>query len=116
MDMKPGRDISMVLAVLAAVIAAPAQTAAPSPAAPAASPEPAGADDLFQLGRQWFDAYASPEIKAQFEFPTKEKWDAFGLRLQRCEVGHLQPGEQVLLDVADTVLHAPLLVVMGSSP
>ena len=83
MDMKPGRAISMVMAVLAAVMAAPAQTAAPSPAAPAASPEPAGADDLFQLGRQWFDAYASPEIKAQFEFPTKEKWDAFGLRLQR---------------------------------
>jgi membrane-bound lytic murein transglycosylase D len=47
------------------------------------APPPAGADELYQLGRTLFDALAPPEIKAQFEFPTREQWDAFGSRLQQ---------------------------------
>lgn len=50
--------------------------------APVKSPPTSEADDLFKLGKQLFEELAPPEIKAQFEFPSKEQWDAFGLRLQ----------------------------------
>jgi peptidoglycan lytic transglycosylase D len=64
-----------------AVIGA-AQTPPPVP-----SPGPAGAqptaDDLFKLGKQLFDDYAPPEIKQQYEFPSKEQFDEFLARLQR---------------------------------
>ena len=52
--------------------------AQPPPAAPA--PEQ---DELFKLGQQLFDQFAPPEVKAQFEFPTREKFDEFLARLQR---------------------------------
>ena len=54
--------------------------------APAASPQkPAtpSTDDLFKLGQQLFDQLASPEIKAQYEFPSKQQWDEFAARLQK---------------------------------
>jgi len=62
---------------LAVALPLPAQT---PPAAPAAAP--ASTDELFRLGQQLFDQLAPPEIKAQYEFPTREQWDAFALRLQ----------------------------------
>ena len=58
-----------------------AQTPAPQPAA---QPTP---DELFQLGKQLFDQLAPAEIKEQFEFPSKEQWDAFAVRLQRALEG-----------------------------
>jgi membrane-bound lytic murein transglycosylase D len=48
----------------------------PSPT-PAANP-----DDLYKLGQQLFDQYAPPDIKAQYDFPSKGQWDAFAARLQ----------------------------------
>jgi len=45
-------------------------------------PAPAGSDDLYEAGRQLFEEYAPPEVKAQYEFPTKEQWDSFAARLQ----------------------------------
>jgi membrane-bound lytic murein transglycosylase D len=39
--------------------------------------------DLYQLGRQLFDQYAPPDIKQQYEFPTKEQFDEFMTRLER---------------------------------
>lgn len=39
-------------------------------------------DDLYNFGKQLFDQYAPPEVKAQFAYPTKEQWDAFAARLQ----------------------------------
>lgn len=51
--------------------------------AEAPAPPPADADDLFKLGQQLFDQLAPPEIKAQFDFPSKEQWDTFAARLQR---------------------------------
>ena len=45
--------------------------------------KPAAEDPLYQQARQLFEALAPPEIKAQFEFPAKEQWDAFGVRLTR---------------------------------
>jgi membrane-bound lytic murein transglycosylase D len=57
------------------VLAAAAQSPPPTP--------PANTDDLYQVGQQLFDAYAPPEIKQDYSFPTKEQWDAFAGRLQQ---------------------------------
>jgi membrane-bound lytic murein transglycosylase D len=67
---------------LAAASFATGQTAAPKTA-----PADPTADELFQLGKQLFDQLAPAEVKAQFEFPSKEQWDAFALRLQRALEG-----------------------------
>jgi membrane-bound lytic murein transglycosylase D len=50
--------------------------------APAPVPAPPASDQLYQLGQQLFDQYAPPEVKAQYDFPTKEQWDGFAARLQ----------------------------------
>ena len=44
-------------------------------------------EDLYKLGRQIFEELAPPEIKAQFDFPSKEQWDEFAARLQRALEG-----------------------------
>ena len=53
---------------------------------PAKKPEPAApeitADDIYAAGKELFDTYVSPEVKAQFAFPDKKQWDAFVVRLQ----------------------------------
>jgi membrane-bound lytic murein transglycosylase D len=63
----------------------PALLAAPPPATPS-RPEPT-ADELFQLGQQLFDQLAPPEIKAEYEFPSKQQWDEFAARLQKALEG-----------------------------
>jgi membrane-bound lytic murein transglycosylase D len=63
-------------------------------------PAPVDADQLYQLGKQVFEGYAPPEVKAQFEFPTKEQWDNFGARLQRALEG------ESLEDLADLLPEA----------
>lgn len=58
--------------------------AKPSPAAPDANPDQTPApDQLYDLGRNLFDQYAPPEIKEEYEFPSKEQWDEFAAKLQR---------------------------------
>jgi len=60
---------------------APTSIARPAPKPPA---EPAPATDaLFDLGKSLFDEYAPAEVKEQFEFPSKDQWDAFAAKLQR---------------------------------
>ncbi|MEO6567115.1 MAG: lytic transglycosylase domain-containing protein, partial [Opitutaceae bacterium] len=49
---------------------------------PAATPSPGGSD-LFEIGRQLFEQYAPPEIKAQYEFPSTKQGDEFATRFQR---------------------------------
>ena len=66
---------SLSLIVLLAAGTAFAETPAPAPAM--------SADDLFAQGKALFDTYAPPEIKEQFEFPTREKWDEFFVRLEK---------------------------------
>lgn len=61
-------------------------TATAAAQAPAPQPTPA-TDDLFKLGQQLFDQLAPPDVKAQFEFPTKEKFDEFLARLQQALEG-----------------------------
>src|SRR5689334_25031420 len=62
-----------MLGLAAATLAAQTPPSAPAP----------DTDKLYELGRQLFDQLAPPEIKEQFEFPSKEQWDAFAMRLQR---------------------------------
>jgi membrane-bound lytic murein transglycosylase D len=50
---------------------------------PPANTPPAGSDDLYSVGKQLFDEYAPPEVKEQYEFPSKTQWDDFAKRLQR---------------------------------
>jgi membrane-bound lytic murein transglycosylase D len=66
-------------------------TSASQPALPAA---PNGAskstttpDQLYELGKTLFDQYVPPEVKEQFEFPSKEQWDGFAAKLQRALEG-----------------------------
>lgn len=40
-------------------------------------------DDLYALGEALFDHFASPEVKAEYAFPSREQWDAFVGRLQQ---------------------------------
>ena len=64
----------------ALLVALPLASQTPASKNAAADPTP---DELFQLGKSLFDQLAPPEIKAQYEFPSKEQWDAFAVRLQR---------------------------------
>ncbi|MBS0663027.1 MAG: lytic transglycosylase domain-containing protein [Verrucomicrobia bacterium] len=57
--------------------------AAAEPAPPPASPPEPSADELYQAGKELFDEFAPPEVKEQYEFPSKESWDAFAQRLQQ---------------------------------
>ena len=60
--------------------------AALAASAPAPAPQPtAGPEaeiDLHETARQLFDTFAPPEVKAQYDFPAREQWDAFAARLQ----------------------------------
>jgi membrane-bound lytic murein transglycosylase D len=86
-------------ALLLALLASPARAAEPPPAVPpppSASPgagevRPLSSDELFSAGKALFDQYAPPEIKEQYEFPSKEQWDAFATRLERALQGDSLP-------------------------
>lgn len=57
---------------------------AAEPAQPAATDE---TGDLFSIGQALFDAYAPPEIKKDYAFPTREQWDEFAARLEKTRQG-----------------------------
>lgn len=61
-----------------------AQPAPPSASAAALSES----DELFRIGQQLFEHLAPAEIKEQFDFPTKERWDAFAAKFQRALEGN----------------------------
>jgi len=75
------------LATLACAAPASPEQKPPAPATPAASAEretpPLSPDQLYETGKMLFDQYAPPEIKEQYEFPSKEQWDEFAAKLQR---------------------------------
>jgi membrane-bound lytic murein transglycosylase D len=60
-----------------------------TPAGPAATESDSGSgralapDQLYDIGKNLFDQYAPPEIKEQYEFPSKKQWDEFAVKLQR---------------------------------
>lgn len=45
--------------------------------------EPPSLEALYETGKSLFEQFAPPELKEQFEFPSKEQWDAFAARLQQ---------------------------------
>lgn len=67
-------------------LAATARAAAPAPAAPPPANPPArtqpSADELYEAGKALFDEFAPPEVKEEYEFPSKTQWDEFAVRLQ----------------------------------
>jgi membrane-bound lytic murein transglycosylase D len=68
-------------AVLLALAAGRLLAAQPGPSMTAES------DELFRVGRQLFDVLAPDEVKAQYAFPSKERWDAFVVKFQRAIEG-----------------------------
>ncbi|MFA5058141.1 MAG: lytic transglycosylase domain-containing protein [Opitutaceae bacterium] len=91
--------LPMILAGLIAA-AGPGIRAAESADATGKPNQPAGApvdatsetppltpDQAYELGQSLFEQYAPPEIKQQYEFPTREQWDAFAVQLQRALAG-----------------------------
>ena len=76
-----------LLPAFASAAPAPPEQNPPAPAAPAASAErpqqPLTPDQLYETGKALFDQYAPPEIKEQYEFPSREQWDEFAAKLQR---------------------------------
>jgi membrane-bound lytic murein transglycosylase D len=72
--MSPGPVV--LLAVLAAAPLARAD-------GPAASPDQAqGGEDLYSSAKQLFDQYAPPEVKQQYDFPSREQFNQFLVKLQ----------------------------------
>src|ERR1051325_3877516 len=57
---------------------------------PAKKPDSAApsTDELYDAGKALFDEYAPPEIKEQYEFPSRESFDAFATRLQEALDGN----------------------------
>lgn len=70
--------VILVFLAVATGLEADEPTPAEKKPAPAASP-----DEFYDLGKSLFDQYATPEVKAQYEFPSPERWDAFAGRLQQ---------------------------------
>lgn len=64
----------MVVGAHTALADAPAPTPAPPPQV--------DVDELYSVGQQLFDQYAPPDVKQQYDFPTKDQWDRFAGRLQ----------------------------------
>ncbi len=80
--MRSLRRFSFLVFTPALLVAQPAATP-PTPSPPPAQPATTATDELLQLGQQLFDQLAPPEIKAQYEFPSKQQWDDFAARLQK---------------------------------
>ena len=76
-----------LLPAFAGAAPTPPEEKPPAPAAAAApaqrEPPPLSPDQLYETGKALFDQYAPPEIKEQYEFPSKEQWDEFAAKLQR---------------------------------
>lgn len=66
--------VSVIWILVTYYVTSPPGWAAGAPAASSASAEEDGA--WFELGRQAFELLAPPEVKAQYEFPSRERWDA----------------------------------------
>jgi len=72
------RQITVLIAFVWFSVASLTAQTAPPPGGQAPSN-----DELYQMGRQLFDQYAPPDVKAQYEFPTKAQFDDFMARLDK---------------------------------
>lgn len=71
------------LILIGALAATLARGDEPPKQAPANQTGQPSAADLYEQGKALFDQYAPPEIKEQYEFPSKTQWDEFAAKLQR---------------------------------
>jgi len=80
-------------------------------AAPQSSPQQAGAsgqvtpDELYEVGKTLFDAFAPEEVKREYEFPSRDQWNAFVPRLQKALEGSSMEELAGLEDEARQALH-----------
>jgi len=88
--------------LLLPLLAASLSAQDPAPSKPAED-----ADDLFTLGQALFDAYATPEIKKEFAFPSRAQWDEFAARLQKTR----ETGSLAELAAYETEARAALLAL-----
>jgi membrane-bound lytic murein transglycosylase D len=65
----------------------PASLPAPPAAQNGTSESSITPDQLYELGKTLFDQYAPLEVKEQYEFPSKEQWDVFAVKLQQALEG-----------------------------
>lgn len=92
------RELKLKAAVIAAL-------RAPAPTAPSL----AESEALYEFGLQVFEQLPA-EVKAQMEFPTKEQWDTFAVRLHRAlasssldELAHYGPEARSALRALRTI-------------
>lgn len=76
------RIFPILLLGLAATARAADPAPAPTPPAPAKPAAQPSADELYEAGKALFDEFAPPEVKEEYEFPSKTQWDEFAVRLQ----------------------------------
>ena len=100
--------LGALLATLASAAPAPPEQKTPAPTTAATSaehaPAPLASDQLYETGKALVDQYAPPEIKEQYEFPSREQWDGFAAKLQRAldsnsfeELAEYEPQAQAAL-------------------
>lgn len=104
------RVVSLFL--LIATVYAPAAEPAP-PEKPAAEQGEVSSEALYDLGKGLFDAFAPEEIKAEFEFPDREQWDAFVGRLQAALDG-TEPAALAQYETEARTVLAALRLIPGS--
>jgi membrane-bound lytic murein transglycosylase D len=73
----------LIAAFVLVLAICPSLAKAEQAAGAAPSPAPSDNGDLYQSAKQLFDQYAPPEVKAQYEFPSKEQFDDFMGRLDK---------------------------------
>lgn len=76
------RGLLWGLGASVAVAATEPKPSAPTPAAASEATTELDTDALFEAGRALFEEYAPPEVKAEYEFPSREQWNAFLPKLQ----------------------------------
>ncbi len=74
---------ALAVAPAPGALAAGGDAHAPSPPQAGAGTQPPTSDQLYDLGKDLFDEYAPPEVKEQYEFPSRKEWDDFATKLQR---------------------------------
>lgn len=80
----PAALLAATLACAAEPTDAPPQPPAPaaSPAAPAPPETAPTPEEMYDAGQVLFETFAPPDIRSQYEFPSREQWDSFAERLQ----------------------------------
>ena len=62
-------------------------------------------DELYEVGKTLFDAFAPDDVKQEYEFPSREQWNAFVPRLQKALEGSSMEELAGLEDEARQALH-----------